>query len=429
MTSLSFVCFIVASLLLSVANSSIAYGVSSSIETLAVSNLTKRTLAGEVPQTSSSGERVGLKRQSRRALRGRARKSQSSRNAPTANTTDLPSSLPSLKGKSCRSASDADLLPPLKRIIWRENYRQLVNATVGSGKEFASGMRSLKDLAKKNPGGFEVLVVGGRGDATVPTSIPTNQWLEIQGVGARVIFAWNYNATAWQTPGKPVPTGVVGKAVPLGLDFHTLNGARTQRGKTWWGEPRMSPDQQYAVLCNLRTEAPPSWAERPNRDRILAPFRTVSEPIRELFYESHRIPTRTSVWQAINKTGLADELNYKSRREIWAQMGNYGFVVSPVGHGLDTHRTWEALAMGAIVLTQSTPLDAMFADHQLPVYVLKSVEEWASLDLPKLKSIAGELAQWTEPAHLNPRLDSGFWFKKPDANTRRRLNAPTAIEL
>jgi len=60
---------------------------------------------------------------------------------------------------------------------------------------------------------------------------------------------------------------------------------------------------------------------------------------------------------------------------------------------------------------------------------LKSVEEWASLDLPKLKSIAGELAQWTEPAHLNPRLDSGFWFKKPDANTRRRLNAPTAIEL
>ena len=405
------------------------YGAASGVNHLSPNNFTTSNLESRPLHRSASNEVARPSLQSRRALRGRARKSQSSLIiSPTSNTTALPSSIPSLKGKSCRSTSNIELLPPLKRIIWRENYRQLVNATIGSGKEFASGMKNLKELAKKH-GDFEVLVVGGRGDATVPSSFPGNQWLQIQGAGARVIFAWNYNATAWETPGAPVPKGVVGRAVPLGLDFHTLIGARTQRGKSWWGEPRMSPDQQYAVLCSLRTEAPLSWAERPNRDRILAPFRTVSEPIRELFYESHKIPTRTQVWKAINKTGLADELNYKSRREIWAQMGNYGFVVSPVGHGLDTHRTWEALAMGAIVLTQSTPLDAMFADNQLPVYVLKSIEDWASLDLLKLKAIATELGPWTEPAHLASRLDADFWFKTPDASTKRRLTVLAEIQF
>jgi hypothetical protein len=291
---------------------------------------------------------------------------------------------------------------------------------MGSGKEFASGMNRLRALAKNHPAGFEVLVIGGRGDATVPSSFPLNQWLEIQGAGAHVLYAWNYNATAWQTPGKPVPKGVMGKAVPLGLDFHTLDGPRTQRGKTWWGEPKMSPDQQYAVLCSLRIEVS-TWALRTNRHRILAPFRTVSEPIREIFYETHGIPTRVMVWHALNGTGLADEMNYKSRREVWAATGNYGFVVSPVGHGLDAHRTWEALAMGAIVLTESSPLDALFVENQLPVYAVKSLAEWAALDVPRLEAITSELGPWTNAAHLVPRLDARFWFKPPAANARRRL--------
>lgn len=45
-------------------------------------------------------------------------------------------------------------------------------------------------------------------------------------------------------------------------------------------------------------------------------------------------------------------------------MSTFGFVASPVGHGLDTHRTWEALHMGCIVLTQSTPLDVMARDQR-----------------------------------------------------------------
>jgi hypothetical protein len=41
---------------------------------------------------------------------------------------------------------------------------------------------------------------------------------------------------------------VMARAVPLGLDFHTLKGKRTDGGRTWWGEPKMSSIQQYEVV-------------------------------------------------------------------------------------------------------------------------------------------------------------------------------------
>ena len=50
--------------------------------------------------------------------------------------------------------------------------------------------------------------------------------------------------------------------------------------------------------------------------------------------------------------GVADLLNRAARRQVWQAMALYGFVAAPVGHGLDTHRTWEALALGCIVLVE-----------------------------------------------------------------------------
>jgi hypothetical protein len=44
----------------------------------------------------------------------------------------------------------------------------------------------------------------------------------------------------------------------------------------------------------------------------------------------------------------SEELN---RSELWRRHGNYSFVISPPGHGLDCHRTWEALALGCIPIT------------------------------------------------------------------------------
>lgn len=47
------------------------------------------------------------------------------------------------------------------------------------------------------------------------------------------------------------------------------------------------------------------------------------------------------------------------------------FVISPRGNGLDCHRTWEALLMGAIPIVRSSSLDSLFSD--LPVLI---VQDW-----------------------------------------------------
>jgi hypothetical protein len=60
------------------------------------------------------------------------------------------------------------------------------------------------------------------------------------------------------------------------------------------------------------------------------------------------------------------------------------FVVSPPGNGLDCHRTWEAIMMGSIVITESSPLDYLFQD--LPVISVKSFLGITDKDLIQPKS-------------------------------------------
>ena len=62
-----------------------------------------------------------------------------------------------------------DTLPPLDRIIWKENYPKLVNASFTSGKGYARGMKAIRELAKKHPGEFDLLV--GSGDQTFPNQV------------------------------------------------------------------------------------------------------------------------------------------------------------------------------------------------------------------------------------------------------------------
>ncbi len=50
------------------------------------------------------------------------------------------------------------------------------------------------------------------------------------------------------------------------------------------------------------------------------------------------------------------------------------FVFSPRGNGLDCHRTWEALLLGAIPIVRASTLDSLYKD--LPVLI---VEEWRTV--------------------------------------------------
>eukprot|EP00913_Durusdinium_trenchii_P017208 g16181.t1 len=54
-------------------------------------------------------------------------------------------------------------------------------------------------------------------------------------------------------------------------------------------------------------------------------------------------------------------------------LGLVSFVAAPWGHGLDTHRVWEALMMGSVPVVLSSPLDVLY--EQFPVIILQSWQE------------------------------------------------------
>ena len=78
------------------------------------------------------------------------------------------------------------------------------------------------------------------------------------------------------------------------------------------------------------------------------------------------------------------------------------FVLSPRGHGLDCHRTWEALYMGAIPIVKSSGMDALFSD--LPVLIVK---DWSEITESFL------LKKWAEMknTHYNfEKLYLSYWL-------------------
>ena len=64
------------------------------------------------------------------------------------------------------------------------------------------------------------------------------------------------------------------------------------------------------------------------------------------------------------------------------EIGDSKFVLSPPGNGLDCHRTWEAMLMGAMPIVLRSRLDPLFSNESVLV-----VDSWNQLTLDYLKSL------------------------------------------
>lgn len=83
------------------------------------------------------------------------------------------------------------------------------------------------------------------------------------------------------------------------------------------------------------------------------------------------------------------------------------FVLSPRGNGLDCHRTWEALLMGAIPIVRSSSLDPLY--DGLPVLIVK---EWEVINEQFLERAYVEMRGCS---YAMDRLYADYWFKKIEA--------------
>ncbi|MHA7775267.1 hypothetical protein [Roseibium sp. M-1] len=176
------------------------------------------------------------------------------------------------------------------------------------------------------------------------------------------------------------------KHLPLGIDFHTLSSSEPGGASNKWGA-QLTPVAQEdrllrialasAPLSERRKQAFSNWhfaAERGDRKECLEEFP------REL---THFQP------------------DFMEREVSWKLNTNFAFTLSPLGKGLDCHRTWEALLLGTIPVVKTSSLDPLYED--LPVVIL---QKWSDFTPSRLET---ELEKAISGRYNFDKLRLSYW--------------------
>ena len=147
--------------------------------------------------------------------------------------------------------------------------------------------------------------------------------------------------------------------LPIGLDYHTISNDPTHIWKT--DGDNSDPMFQEGTLIKLREQMKPFHERIP---LIYVNFSTNNDKFKQRQCSLAEIPNNLL---EINQT-------FSKRTTIWENVTQFTFVLSPFGMGMDCHRTWEALCLGAIPILKAPMFKPLFED--LPVLI---VNEWTEI--------------------------------------------------
>jgi len=252
------------------------------------------------------------------------------------------------------------------------------------------------------------ILVTGDSDSCVPSEIMPE---------ARAILACR-NVAPWYT--QNYDGSMVGgriSPIPIGIDFHMLSEGPI------WGEDVSTPAQQEQTIRSIRATLPALKGRIPKvyvdfawqQSLGLRHYRRFHPLKGTKFHENRR-----KVARKMRKNDLVFcQTGPIPRNQMWQARGQYAFVLSPHGMGLDCHRTWEALALGHIVLVPSSALDPLFAD--LPVIPLKSWSEITAENLTRWHS------RYAAETRTEEKLTTRYWVERMRSALRQESTPLMAI--
>jgi hypothetical protein len=207
------------------------------------------------------------------------------------------------------------------------------------------------------------------GDLSGPSELPRDTVDRILG---------SPHLVAWATQNRVGGEDPRIRPFPIGLDLHSRR-------------PFSSPANLLILLDRLAQQR-------------VAPDRQALQVFCDLGLNLQSDERREAVRVLAGCPHVAMQRKRVSQAAIWRRYADSPFVVSATGNGLDCHRTWEALMLGSIVITRTSPLDPLF--DGLPVAI---VQDWAEVRDPE------NLARWvrryaplTQPDYLRERLRPEF---------------------
>jgi len=245
-----------------------------------------------------------------------------------------------------------------------------------------------------------IVLVTGDSDSCVPSEIGKLARAIVESPKIIHWYTQNYDGSAAKDRMSPLP---------IGIDFHMLSE------KPMWGEEMAQAGDQEHELLSIRQSLPP-LAERVPKVYVDFSWQRFHPRHHRLYHPLKGTELREGRWRLgrrMRKNKLAVCQSGPLRRsEMWRRRGQYAFVLSPHGNGLDCHRTWEALALDHIVLVPSSSLDELYED--LPVVPLKSWDEITSENLAKW------MTYYPIGAGTHERLTSAYWIEQMRLAAKQR---------
>ena len=179
--------------------------------------------------------------------------------------------------------------------------------------------------------------------------------------------------------------------VPIGIDYHTIHR------RDYWGESQTHYRDQDLQLQELYNTSIP-WDER--SDFILM----------DAHLTSHTNPTDRK--QAYNLLKDKDYVEFLpkgvSRTEYWKKLRTHKYVVSPLGNGMDCHRTWEALCLGVIPIIKKSTIETLFTKLKLPVIQVDSYD----MITPELVKTETLKIKENTPSNWREYLTLTYWIQQ-----------------
>lgn len=237
----------------------------------------------------------------------------------------------------------------------------------------------------KNP----VILVTSDGDRPVPSSY--NKLLVSKILNSSKIKKWytqNYDKTIEHNKLS---------YYPIGLDMHT---------KKW-----LYPNVAYKPILSDNY-----YKDRKYKLYLKLRNKYINNKINKIFCDSHLSvthPSRKKMYQTLKNNNLIKFQNkiidYKNIFEKYAQ---HRFVLSPRGNGLDCHRTWEIILLGSIVITETSSLDDMYIQNNLPVIILNKYEDLNTISSAQLDKWWNDNKKKCISENILPKFKPSYWYKR-----------------
>lgn len=229
---------------------------------------------------------------------------------------------------------------------------------------------------------YKFILVTGDGDDTLPYELLSEHTFNQIISDERIIHWYSVNCIEDAHPKLSI--------IPIGVNFHSASFDLNFSG---WHDRLLSPLEQEAEIQQIKDSSLP-FHERKMMCYSNFHFAT---------YPKFGDPRKDAI-SRINKEIAYYEPTLIPRIETWQRQSEYAFVLSPMGNGMDCHRTWESLILGCIPVVKKSPIDVLY--DGLPVLI---VDEWEQLTpeflfktSQKFKSMDFDLE----------RITAEYWLKK-----------------